>query len=135
MDKSSYKKVLAMVSAGALAAALFCGCRQSNRVRYNLSQEADSFNSYRCITVINCLQGEVLFQLKGRCSIVADTVDQQLEIIVEEDKEVYKKHIIGLSDNVTYMIEDITGSDTDNYSYELNFNPDMWLPFSAEYID
>ena len=73
--------------------------------------------------------------MKGKCSIVADTVDEQLEIIVEEDRGVYKKHIIGLSDNVTYVIEDITGNDADNYNYELNFNPKMWLPYTVETID
>ena len=33
--------------------------------------------------------------------------------------------IIGLSDNVTYVIEDITSKDVSNYRYTLNFNPKM----------
>lgn len=135
MNKKKVKRIVAMICASALMASMLCGCRQADIVRHNLSQEADAFNSYRCITVINCLQGDVLFQMKGKCSIVADTVDEQLEIIVEEDMGVYKKHIIGLSDNVTYVIEDITGSDVDNYNYELNFNPKMWLPYTVETVD
>lgn len=135
MNKKTVKRIIAAVCASALMMSAFCGCRQADIVRRNLSQEADAFNSYRCITVINCLQGDVLFQMKGKCSIVADTVDEQLEIIVEEDLGVYKKHIIGLSDNVTYVIEDITGNDVDNYNYELNFNPKMWLPYTSETVD
>jgi len=135
MNKKTVKRIIAVVCASALMMSTLCGCRQADIVRRNLSQEADAFNSYRCITVINCLQGYVLFQMKGKCSIVADTVDKQLEIIVEEDRGVYKKHIIGLSDNVTYVIEDITGNDVDNYNYELNFNPKMWLPYTSETVD
>lgn len=135
MNKKKVKRIVAMICASALMASMLCGCRQADIVQRNLSQEADAFNSYRCITVINCLQGDVLFQMKGKCSIVADTMDEQLEIIVEEDMGVYKKHIIGLSDNVTYVIEDITGNDVDNYNYELNFNPKMWLPYSIETVD
>lgn len=135
MNKKKVKRIVAMICASALMASMLCGCRQSDIVRRNLSQEADAFNSCRCITVINCLQGDGLFQIKGKCSIVADTVDNQLEIIVEEGSGVYKKHIIGLSDNVTYVIEDITGNDVDNYNYELSFNPKMWLPYTVETVD
>lgn len=42
---------------------------------------------------------------------------------------------IGLSDNVTYVVEDITTSDVDQYQYTLNFNPKMWIPFEAETVD
>ena len=112
----------------------FTGCRESRResrrVRYNLSLEADNFNCVRQITVIDCITDDVLFQMTGNCSIIADTEDNQLEVLVEVEKGVYKKHIIGLSDNVTYIIEDITDSNVDEYTYELNFNPKLWLPYA-----
>lgn len=111
------------------------GCEtQANRVSYNLSQEADNFNNVRQVTVINCLQGDVLFQMTGKISITADTADNQLEIIVEDENGQYKKHFIGLSDNVTYVVEDITAGDVSNYKYTLNFNPKMWLPYNVETI-
>lgn len=105
-----------------------CTTRQANVVSRNLSLEADNFNNVRQVTVINCLQGDVLFQMTGKISITADTADEQLEIIVEDENGEYKKHFIGLSDNVTYVVEDITSGDVDNYRYTLNFNPKMWLP-------
>ena len=109
-------------------------CTQAERVSYNLSQEADNFNDIRQLTVINCIQGDVLFQMTGKLSITADTVDNQLEVIVEDGNE-YKKHFIGLSDNVTYVVEDITAEDVENYKYTLNFNPKMWIPVNADTID
>lgn len=61
-------------------------------------------------------------------SITADTEDNQLEIVVEDENGEYKKHFIGLSDNVTYVVEDVTSGDVNQYKYTLNFNPKMWLP-------
>lgn len=132
------KKIIAAISAMAITTAALCGCvegTQADRVSYNLSQEADNFNDVRQLTVINCLQGDVLFQMTGKMSITADTADNQLEIIVEVENGEYKKHFIGLSDNVTYVVEDITADDVSNYRYTLNFNPNMWIPYEAGWID
>lgn len=107
---------------------------QAEIVSYNLSQEADNFNDIRQLTVINCIQGDTLFQMTGKMSIYADVADNQLEVIVEENGN-YKKHFIGLSENVTYVVEDITADDVDRYKYTLNFNPKMWIPVGVDYID
>ena len=117
-----------MIVVAMMAAIMMTGCNEAERVSYNLSQEADNFNDIRQITVINCLQEDVLFQMTGKMSITADTADNQLEVVVEDENGEYKKHFIGLSDNVTYVVEDITAGDVDQYKYTLNFNPKMWLP-------
>lgn len=116
---------------------ILSGCQvEADRVNYNLTQEADNFNVIRQITVINCLKGDVLFQMTGKMSITADTQDNQLEVIVEDENGKYKKHFIGLSDNVTYVIEDITDdTDVSKYHYTLNYNPKMWIPYDVETID
>ena len=61
----------------------------------------------------------------------------ELEIIVENEDGNYTKHFVGLSDNVTYTIEDLNlgANDVEKYKYTLNFNPEMWLPFEVETID
>lgn len=130
------KKIVCIALTIIMVIGLFCGCEsQANMVSHNLSQQADNFNQVRQVTVINCLQGDVLFQMTGKISITADTADNQLEIIVEDEYGNYKKHFIGLSDNVTYVVEDITSGDVSNYKYTLNFNPKMWLPINVETID
>ena len=114
-----------------------CDQRQSDDVSYNLSLQADNFNDVRQITVINCLTSDVLFQMTGKMSIEVDSVDNQLEVIVEDENGEYKKHFIHLGTHIEYVVEDITSSDVSNYKYTLNFNPDMWLPIDAkiEHID
>lgn len=113
----------------------FTGCTEAERVSYNISKEADNFNSYRRVIVIDCITGDVLFTVEGWISINADTADHQLEIIAEVGKSHYKKHFIGLSDNVSYTVEDLDGSDVDRYQFAINYNPRMWIPFTLQNID
>lgn len=112
------------------------GCSEAERVRENLSQEADNFNIVRELTVINCITGDTLFQMTGKISITADVEDNQLEVIAE-DGDTYTKHIIGLSDNTTYVIQDLNlgANDVSKYKFTINFNPNMWIPYEVENID
>lgn len=130
-------KIISAIFAVALSLAAFTGCEtEAQRVSYNLSQQADNFNIVRQLTVINCIEGDVLFQMTGKMSITADTSDNQLEIIVEDDGT-YVKHFVGLSDNVTYVVEDLNlgANEVNKFKYTLNFNPKMWIPYDVETID
>lgn len=129
---NKYMKVIVLILA---IGTLLAGCSEADRVSSNLSKEADNFNDIRQVTVINCLQGDVLFQMTGKMSITADTNDDQLEVVVEDENGNYKKHFIGLSDNVTYVVEDITSDEVSKYKYTLNFNPNMWIPVEIDTID
>jgi len=115
---------------------MIVGCEtEASKVSRNISLEADNFNTVRQITVIDCITGDVLFQMTGKASINADTNDNQLEVTVEDENGRYKKHFIGLSDNVTYVVEDITENNVSKYHYTLNFNPKMWIPVDVKTID
>ena len=116
---------------------MLTGCEtEAQRVSYNLSQQADNFNIVRQLTVIDCINGDVLFQMTGKLSIEVDSSDNQLEIIAE-DGGTYVKHFVGLSDNVSYVVEDLNlgKNAVSNYRYTLNFNPKMWVPVDVEQID
>lgn len=131
------RKLLAVILAIVVMAMMLVGCEtEAQRVEYNLTQQADNFNIVRQLTVINCIEGDVLFQMTGKMSITADTADKQLEILVE-DNGTYVKHFVGLSDNVTYVVEDLNLGDNavSKYRYTLNFNPNMWIPVNVETID
>lgn len=137
-DKNLKKRIVCVIAMATLTVGMLAGCEtEASRVEYNLTQEADNFNIVRQLTVINCLQGDVLFQMTGKMSITADVEDNQLEIIVENNDGNYTKHFVGLSDNVTYTIEDLNlgKNDVEKYKYTLNFNPNMWLPYEVETID
>lgn len=114
---------------------LLTGCSEAKRVSSNLSQESDNFNVVRKVTVIDAITNDIMFQMSGRMSIKADTKDKQLEIVVENGKDKYQKHIIGLSDNVSYVVEDVDVPNVSKYKYEINYNPKMWVPAKLKNVD
>lgn len=127
-------KVMKRIAAVAIIMALFAivltGCREAERVSYNVSKDADNFNVIRRLAVINTVSGEPVFEMIGRMSITADTDDNQLEIVVEVEDGKYKKHIVGLNQATTmYVIEDINGADVSKYKYEINYLPKAIQPF------
>jgi len=112
------------------------GCtNQASRVSHNLSKEADSFNVVRQITVMSLITNDVLFQMTGKMSIWP--LSDRLEIIVEHDYNMYKKHFIHLGDNMTYIVEDlgIGANNVSKHKYTLRYNPKMWIPIDVESID
>jgi hypothetical protein len=112
------------------------GCTdQASRVSHNLSKEADSFNVIRQITVMSLITNDVLFQMTGKMSIWP--LSDRLEVIVESDYNIYKKHFIHLGDNMTYIVEDlgIGANNVSNHKYSLRYNPKMWIPVEIKEID
>lgn len=128
------KKIIVLLMSMIIALPL-AGCNEAERVSYNLSQQADNFNVLRQVTVINCIANDVVFQMTGKMSITADTFENQLEMVVENEDGTYSKHIIGLSDNVTYVVEDIDTNYVEKYKFVINYNPKMWIPVEFETVD
>ena len=127
--------IATLIMAGVISISV-TGCSEAEKVSYNLSEQADNFNVVREITAINCITGDIIFQMSGKMSITADTEDKQLEVIVE-DNGTYVKHFIGISDNVSYVVEDLNlgANEVNKYKYTLNFNPKMLIPYEEEVID
>jgi outer membrane lipoprotein-sorting protein len=130
------KKKLMSIFLIVIVMVIVAGCAtQAEKASYNVSKEADNFNVVRQLTVIDCITGDVLFQMTGKISIQPDPAENQLEIIVEDEYGDYQKHFVGLSDNVTYVVEQKQSKDVSNYRYTLNFNPEMWFPVDVKVID
>lgn len=134
--KNLKSKTLKFLGVTMLAATLLAlsGCTEAERVSTNLAQESDNFNVVRKVTVLNAITNDTMFEMTGKMSIKADTADKQLEIVVEDNGK-YQKHIIGLSDNVSYVVQDLDVKEVDKYHYSINFNPKMWVPVAPTYSD
>lgn len=100
------------------------GCTQADTVRHNLTEDADSFNITRRITVFNTRTDKVLMQMTGVMSIQTDKDTQELNVLVK-DGETYYKHIIYLNDDTTYVMEDVGGADVSRSAYEIHFLPEV----------
>lgn len=100
------------------------GCTQADTVRHNLTEDADSFNITRRITVFNTRTDKVLMQMTGVMSIKTDSGTKELNVLVK-DGETYYKHLIYLNDDTTYVMEDVGGADVSRSAYEIHFLPEV----------
>ena len=121
------KKNIAVIVCVLLVVTMFAGCRQSDRVSYNVSKQADNFNVTRRLAVINARTDKPVFELIGNFSVSNNTTNE-LEVIVETEKNVYKKHLVYLNEWTIYVVEDVSGAYVDPYHYEVNFLPEMIIP-------
>ncbi|MGD8305176.1 MAG: hypothetical protein PVF17_00850 [Ignavibacteria bacterium] len=105
------------------------GCSTDSSVASrNLSQAADMFEINRRVVFYNGITGEYILCVEGRCSIEVDKYDNQLELTCKTGKNEYKKHYLGLSDNVTYFAEQLDSKDVNVYHYRVIFKPKAILP-------
>lgn len=124
------KRIIAIIMLSLMVCAICAGCRQSDRVSYNVSKEADNFNVSRRLTVINMRTDKPIFELIGNFSLQNNTTNE-LEIIVEAEQGVYKKHFVYLNNWTMYVVEDVSGAYVDKYHYEINFLPEMINPVTV----
>lgn len=95
---------------------------------HNLSKDADSFQINRRTVFYNGINGEYILSIEGRCSIKKDGVDNQLEVTCKTGEGAYKKHFLGISDNVTYFSEQIDSAKVSAYHYKVIFKPQSIIP-------
>lgn len=117
------KKFFVIVVAIAMLFAL-SGCRESERVSYNISQQADNFNVTRKLTVVNVRNDTVLYELIGNFAMTNEGNDE-LSVISEVAEGQYKKDFIYLNEWTTYIVQDVSGAYVDQYHYEVNILPQM----------
>lgn len=124
------KKILILLS---FLTILLASCTEAYQVSHNISKEADNFNVVRRVAVINTRTDKVEFEVIGRISIYDNTSSKDststLTVVVETDKDKYKKHIIKLTNWNMYVVEDLDGAAVDQYKYEINYMPESILPF------
>ena len=111
---------------------VFGGCTDAQVASNNLSKAADMFEIDRRIVFYNGITGEYLLTVEGRCSIdhqgAAGYEHDQLEVTCKTGREDYKKHFLGLSDNVTYFAEQLVGKGVSVYHYRVIFKPEVIVP-------
>lgn len=111
-----------------LSIMILAGCTDASVVSANLSKEADMFNINRRVVFYNGITNDYILVIEGRCSIEIDSVSEQLELTVRTGEESYKKHFLGLSDNVTYFAEQIDSANVDKFHYKVIFKPKAIIP-------
>ena len=92
----------------------------------NLSKAADMFEIERRVVFLNGITDEYILTIEGRCSIKDS--NSQLEVTCKTGPSEFKKHFLGLSDNVTYFAEQLEGGNVSVYRYRVVFKPESIIP-------
>ena len=113
---------------GILITLIFIGCTDAEVASSNLSKAADQFEIYRRVVFYNGITNEYILMVEGFCSIKADTLDGQLELTVKTEDGQFLKHFLGLSDNVTYFVEQLRPESVSVQRYRVIFKPSVIIP-------
>ena len=121
------RKLIVTIVAMLLAAVSLAACaNDSETVSHNLSQDADNFKVHRRVVFFNGITDKYLLSIEGYCSITDE--DNQLEVTCKTGEGMYKKHFLGLSDNVSYFVEQLEPIESDPYHYKVVFKPETIAP-------
>ncbi len=104
------------------------GCSDADVASQNLSTAADKFQVERRIVFYNGITGNYILVIEGKCSLGNSDANGELSVTCKTGEDTYKKHFLGLSDNVTYFAEQIESSTTDVYHYKIIFKPETIVP-------
>lgn len=115
--------MLAAIVAGSLV-----GCSDADVASANLSKAADQFEVTRRVVFYNGITGEYMLTIEGLCSLGNADPARSLSITCKTGPDAYKKHFLGLSDNVTYFVEQLDASKVNVFHYRVVFKPAAIVP-------
>lgn len=129
---NKFKKA-AIAVAFAVGATTIAGCQwgsDADIAAANLSTAAEQFEINRRIVFFNGITDKYLLEIRGRCSVEtgSSALAGSLEVTCKTGPNSFKKAFLGLSDNVSYLVEQIDAADVSVYTYRVIFKPDVIVP-------
>lgn len=115
------------IAMAAIAAIALAGCdRDAQVASRNLSRAADNFEISRRIVFYNGVTGDYMLTIEGLCS--QEQTERKLAVTCKVGPTAFKKHFLGLSDNVTYFSEQMEPAAASVYHYRVTFKPSVIIP-------
>lgn len=133
------KKLLTLGSMLAVLTAVGLGttaCDQSDAdvAAHNLSVAAEQFEVPRHIVGINGITDKYLFEVVGYCSLetgdsgLSGALEVTCKVTNKQGKPAYKKIFMGLSDNVSFVVEQLAPVQVSTSRYRVIFKPSTLIP-------
>ena len=105
------------------------GCDSAaNVASRNLSKAADQFEISRRIVFYNGITDNYILEIQGRCSLGNFDSSGELTVTCKTGPNQYKKHFLGLSDNVTFFAEQLDSENVSVDNYRVIFKPSTIIP-------
>ena len=126
----STKRVLLTAALTVTAALTAVGCTSdADRASENLGKAAEQFEIQRRIVGLNGITDKVLFEIEGRCSLERGaSMDNTLDVVCKHGPDDFRKHFVGLSDNVTFVSTQLEGIDVSVYRTRIVLKPENLAP-------
>lgn len=122
------KKLFLLIPIILLSGFFLSGCTTADMVSSNLSTDADYFRVNRRIVFYNGITSDYILTIEGFCSLGNNDAPGELTVTCKTGEDSYKKHFLGLSDNVTYFAEQIESKDVSPDHYKIIFKPSAIIP-------
>jgi len=122
------RMIILCVAALASTTVLMGMSRPADVASRNLSMAADNFEVMRRIVFYNGITDSYMLEIVGLCSLGNNDKPGKLSVTCKVDHDKYKKHFLGLSDNVTFMAEQLDSVDVSTFHYRVMFRPQTILP-------
>jgi hypothetical protein len=94
----------------------------------NISRAADNFEIERRVVFYNGITGQYILTIEGRCALGNNDTAQRMSVTCKTGADTYRRHFLGLSDNVTFFAEQLGGAQASQYRYRVMFNPLAAVP-------
>lgn len=107
-----------------ILAVVLTSCTEAEKVNYNISKQAEYFESERKITVYNARTDQIILEAEGYMNI-SNNEHNELVVTVKTGANEYKMNYVYLNDYTMYAVEDITGTHTDPYHYKLYWHTEV----------
>jgi len=122
------KKLLCLLVLVAGVLALVACSSEADVASKNVSKAADQFEVTRRIVFFNGITDTYLLTIEGLCSLGNYDPSSELSVTCKVGPSTYKKHFLGLSDNVSYFVEQLEPVRADAYRYRVIFRPSVIIP-------
>lgn len=103
-------------------------CSDADVASSNISKAADNFEINRRVVFYNGITGDYILSVEGLCSLGNNDKSREVTITCKVGPRAYKKHFLGLSDNVTFFAEQIEAAPVNVYRYRVFFKPSVIVP-------
>lgn len=104
------------------------GCSDADVASRNLSKAADQFEINRRVVFYNGITGDYMLTVEGLCSLGNDDPSRKITVTCKTGPTTFKKHFLGLSDNVTFFLEQLEPAKVSTYHYRVIFKPSVIVP-------
>lgn len=124
---NSRMKAMAVALVGASLFVTGCSLEVDVASR-NLAKAADQFEVQRRIVFYNGITDSYMLTIEGLCALGNQDGKAQRSVTCKTGPNEYKRHFLGLSDNVTYFAEQLQSANVSGYHYRVIFRPQTILP-------